>query len=69
MTNQHGGKRSNSGRKPLPDESIRRNHSVKFSDPEWLTVQGLAAKSGMDVSKYIRGLIEKEIEKEIENND
>jgi len=65
MTNQHGGKRSNSGRKPLTEELIRRNHSIKFSDQEWLTVQSLAVKSGMDVSKYIRGLIEKEIE----NND
>jgi len=64
MTNQHGGKRSNSGRKPLK-ELIRRNHSIKFSDQEWLTAQSLAAKYGMDVSKYIRSLIEKEIE----NND
>ena len=59
--NQHGGKRSNSGRKPL-GELIRRNHSIKFTDQEWLTVQSLAAKNGMDLSKYIRSLIEKEIE-------
>ena len=61
MTNQHGGKRSNSGRKPLKD-LIRRNHSIKFSDQEWLTVQGMAAKSGVTVSEYVRNIIKKEIE-------
>ena len=51
-SNNHGGIREGSGRPKVEDK--KRNHSIKFSDSEWLTIQSKAIEHNKAISDYIR---------------
>lgn len=53
---QRGGARPNAGRK-APIEGVRKNHSIKFNDAEWVLVQKYALEANFkDASEYIRAV-------------
>lgn len=51
--------------RPKLTETLRKNHSIKFTDQEWQQLQQLSSQQELTVSEYVRNLIKKEID----NND
>lgn len=47
-----GGKREGAGRPQL--EEVRKNHSIKFTDTEWETVNKKAKAEDQTASDYVR---------------
>lgn len=42
------------GRKPVPDEKLRKLRSFKASDEEWEIIKTKAKEAGMSAGEYIR---------------
>jgi len=49
--------------RPKLTETLRKNHSIKFSNQEWQQLQQLSSEQEVTVSEYIRNIIKKETEK------
>lgn len=47
-----GGKREGAGRPQI--EETRKNHSIKFTDPEWGLVKEKAKSENLTTSDYVR---------------
>jgi len=48
-----GGKRQGAGRPPL-NLTTKKNHSIKFTDGEWESIQTFSSLNKLSVSQFIR---------------